>query len=412
MRHNYSRFLSYASLVLLLLALFLPQQGLDARKKGKAEYVILVSMDGFRHDYVLTYSAPTLREMEATGVSTAMLPSYPASTFPNHYAIATGLVPDHNGLVNNSFWNPDAGDFYSMGGPNRDNPAFYLGEPIWNTASRQGVLSGVNYWVGSEYAIGGKRPAYYRPYDNNLLSYEARTDSTLALLRKPLGERPRLLMLYFDEPDHTGHRFGPSAPETGAQVARVDSMICRLRRGIRKMGLEKKVDLIVLSDHGMAEISPDRVVSPSKYLKEEWYEHMIYGIPTSIFSRNEQCRDSILTALRDVEHIHVWKKEEIPAELDYGTSNRIGDIVVAPDTGWQFSDRPSRNKGTHGYFPQDPRMQTVFRAEGPDFRKGFKAAQFRNVSIYPLVCWILGIEPSPNDGDIGEVAPMLTSRVE
>lgn len=401
-----------AALLFVTLLFLLPSQGMDARKKGKAEYVILVSMDGFRHDYVIKYSTPTLNEMAKTGVSTAMLPSFPASTFPNHYALATGLVPDHNGLVNNSFWNPDANDFYSMGGPNRDNPAFYLGEPIWNTASRQGILTGVHYWVGSEYAINGKRPAYYRPYDNNLLSYEARTDSTLALLKKPKALRPRLLMLYFDEPDHTGHSFGPDSDETGAQVARVDSMICRLRKGIKEMGLQKKVDLIVLSDHGMAEISPDRVVKPSDYLKEEWYDRMVVGTPTSIFSKNEQCRDSIMAALKGVEHIHVWKKEDIPAELDYGTSNRIGDILVAPDAGWQFRDRPSPGKGAHGYFPSDSQMQTVFRAEGPDFRKGFEAAQFRNVSIYPLICWILGIEPSPNDGDLGEIKDMLRYKTD
>ena len=382
-------------------------QNAEARKP-RAKYVILVSMDGFRHDYMDMYSAPNIAQMAEVGVSTVMIPSYPASTFPNHYALATGLVPDHNGIVNNSFWDPTIKEYYSMGGVNKNNPVFFLGEPIWNTAERQGIISATNYWVGSDVKIQGKYPTYYREYKSDeLLSYEARTDSTLALLAKPRKERPRLLLLYFDEPDHTGHLEGPYGEGVKEQVARVDQMIGRLRAGIRRMGLRKKVDLIVLSDHGMTEISPERLVSPSKYIKEEWTEHMIYGTPTSIFSKDEACRDSILTALRGVEHIQVWRKEEIPAELGYGSSPRIGDIVVAPDLGWQFSDRPPRNKGTHGFSPYDSEMQTVFRAEGPDFRKGYKAPTFRNVSIYPLICHILGIEPSPNDGDLDEVKGML-----
>ena len=376
-------------------------------RKPKAKYVIMVSMDGFRYDYPEKYGAPNLDKIALNGVSTDMLASFPSSTFPNHYAIATGLVPDHNGLVNNSFWDPDLKEYYSLSGPNKDNPAFYLGEPIWNTAQRQGVLAGINYWVGSEFEIGGSRPKYYRPYDNaTLLNYEERTDATLAFLSMPKKDRPRLIMLYFDEPDHTAHANGPDSPLVGEQVARVDAMIGRLREGIRRKGLQNKVDLIVLADHGMTEISPERVVKPSDYIKPEWYDHIVTGIPTSIFSKPEY-RDSIYNAMKDIPHVHVWKKEEIPAELNYGSSNRVGDIVVAPDLGWQVTEVASRNKGAHGFFPWEKEMQPVFRAEGPDFKKNVRVPQFRNVSVYPLVCWILGIEPAPNDGDFEEVRPML-----
>jgi len=395
------------NLFLMALAIFAFTVNGEARKP-KARYVILVSMDGFRHDYPLMYETPVLDEMARNGVSTAMLPSFPASTFPNHYALATGLVPDHNGIVNNSFWDSERKEYYSMGGENRSDATFYLGEPIWNTAQRQGIIAGVNYWVASDFGVNGKHPRYYRVYDNdNLLSYEARVDSTIALMLKPVKDRPRLLLLYFDEPDHTGHVFGPHSPETAACVNRVDSMIGRLREGLKAHGLDKKTDLIVLADHGMVEVSPDRLVNPFDYINRDWCSNIIQGTPTSIFSKNEACRDSILTALKGVEHIYVWKKEEIPAELNYGTSPREGDIIVAPALGWQFYSRPSKSKGAHGYFPSYAEMQTVFRAEGPDFKKGYAAPQFRNVSVYPFICWLLGIEPAPNDGDRSEMMPMV-----
>ena len=400
----------YLRSILLLLGLCL-LPGLSARSanlpKPKAEYVIVVSCDGFRWDYPEKYKSPTIDEMGRTGVRADMLPSFPASTFPNHYAIATGLVPDHNGLVNNSFWAADLGKYYSMSSPEKNNPAFYLGEPIWNTAERQGVKAGIHYWVASEYLIGGRQASYWKRYGVDMLSYEARVDSTLALLDKPMSERPRLLMLYFDEPDHTGHEFGPDDPRVGVEVRRVDKMVARLRNGLKKMGLKDKVDLIVLSDHGMTGISPDRCVKPHDFIKKSWYDRITTGAPTSIFTKNEACRDSVLAAFANVEHVSVYKKEEVPAELNYGTSPRIGDVVVIPECGWQLVDKPRKKRGAHGYRPSDRDMQAIFRAEGPDFKRGFRCPQFRNVSVYPLVCHLLGIEPAPNDGAIEEVAPML-----
>ena len=401
------RFILFLSLVLGVAA---PQ--LDARRPGrlprpKADYVIIVSMDGFRYDYPDLYHTPALDEMAANGVSAVMVPSYPSSTFPNHYALATGLVPDHNGLVNNSFWDPDIDRSYSIGARDKDDPRFYFGEPLWNTAQRQGVTAGVVYWVGSEFLIGGARPRYYRVYGRDMLGYEERVDSVLALLDKPRRDRPHLIMLYFDEPDHQGHEHGPLSPEVAGAVEYADKMIGRLREGLSRRRDARKIDLIVLSDHGMTEMSPDRILRPSDYIKSSWYKRMITGAPTSIFSRDAACRDSLLTALRRMPHVRVWKKEEIPAELRYGTSRRIGDIVVDPDLGWRISEKVRTHKGDHGFDPHSAEMQVIFRAEGPDFRRGYRAPSFRNVSVYPLACHLLGIRPAPCDGDISEMATML-----
>lgn len=389
----------------LLWVLTLPLYA-EGPRKGQ-RYVVLVSMDGFRHDYIDSNRTPSFDKMARRGVSAVMKPSYPASTFPNHYTLATGLVPDHNGLVNNSFWEPVHQERYSIGGKNKHNSYFYLGEPLWNTAQRQGVLAGVTYWVGSDFEIGGGRPAYYLPYNERLLSFRKRIDRTAELLSLPEDKRPHLVMLYFSEPDHTGHAYGPMSRETRREVVKMDQLLGTLRGRLSRLPIAGDIDLIVLSDHGMAELSEERCISVDRYVKKQWTERIIHGTPTSIYSRDAACRDSILTALSGVEHLHVWKKEAVPAELQYGSSDRLGDILVAPDCGWLFTDRPGAKKGGHGYFPSDPEMQTVFRAEGPDFKEAYTAPSFRNVSIYPLVCYLLGIEPAPNDGDLEEVRNML-----
>lgn len=96
------------------------------------------------------------------------------------------------------------------------------------------------------------------------------------------------------------------------------------------------------------------------------------------------------------------EKEEIPAELHYGSSDRIGDIVVAPELGWQFTDVARDTKGAHGYFPQSPDMQVMFRAIGPDFKTGYTAKGFVNVDIYPLLSYLLQIVPEKPTGSLNE----------
>lgn len=391
----------------LLLALVLTGFVLPSSAKTPLKrYVIVVSLDGFRWDYPEMYDCPNINAIAENGVATAMWASFPASTFPNHWALATGLVPDHNGIVNNTFWAPDMGGFYSIGGPNKSVPGYFLGEPVWQTAERQGVTAATVYWVGSDVAVNGKYATYWWGYGQNMLTYEERVDQVLKYLDLPARERPHLIMLYFDEPDHSGHSFGPRSPEVGAAVKRVDDMIGRLREGLAKKKFADQIDLIVLADHGMTDISYERCVNPYDYIKKDWCEQIVTGTPTSIFSKPEY-REKIYTALKEAPHVSVWKKEEIPAELCYGSSERIGDIVVAPDLGWQVGDRPRSYPGAHGYSPYEPDMQPIFRAEGPDFRKGFAGASFHNVSVYPLVCYLLGVRPSPNDGNFDEVRQLL-----
>ena len=393
---------------LLLLALLLCGVAFqaDARRQPK-RYVIVVSLDGFRWDYPTIHKSPNIDKIAASGVSTAMWASYPASTFPNHWALATGLVPDHNGIVNNSFWAPDMNGFYAIGGPNKSISGYFLGEPIWVTAERQGVKAATIYWVGSDLEDPNRHASYWRDYgDKPLLEYESRIGEVLSLLKRPKKERPHLIMVYFDEPDHSGHNFGPRSEEVRAAVKRVDDMVGLLRKGIAKLNCASQIDLIVLSDHGMTDISYDRCINPYDYIKKEWCDVIMTGTPTSIFTKPEY-RDSVYNALQGVEHISVWKKDEVPAELNYGTSVRLGDIIVAPDLGWQIGKHPRSYPSAHGYNPYEPDMQPIFRAEGPDFKKGFIAASFRNVCVYDLICHLLGIEPAPNDGSLEEVKQLL-----
>lgn len=371
-------------------------------------YTIIVSCDGFRWDFPYVYDTPNVDQIAREGVKSDMRPSYPASTFPNHYAMATGLYPDHHGIVNNSFWSPELELTYAVGDPvTGKDPRFFLGEPIWLTAQRQGVISATIYWVGSDVNIQGQHPRYWFDYGSNLISYEDRVKTALEYLQLPEAERPHFIMLYFDEPDHTEHTYGPFSEETREAIKRADDAIGLLRKGLAQLPMADKINLIVVADHGMAEIHPIKNQKPSDYLKPEWVERMVQGIPTSIFTKPEY-RDSVYNTLKQLPHLTVWKKEEVPAELHYNTSSRIGDIIAAPDLGWQFQDVPRTGHGAHGYDPAEPDMHALFRAVGPAFKTGgFVATEFHNVDIYPLLCHLLGIDPAPCDGDFERIKQVL-----
>ena len=374
----------------------------------KRNLTIVVSLDAFRWDYPTIYNTPWLDSIAANGVAATMVPSYPSSTFPNHFTLATGLVPDHHGIVNSQFWAPEKGELFSMGdSATRYNPYYFGGEPIWVTAKKQGVKSASIYWVGSDVAIQGLYPDYYLRWDNEpRLTYPQRVEEALRIAKLPESERPSLLMVYFDEPDWTTHHYGPVAEESEAVIEQLDSLMGILYRGLKE--LDYGVNLIVTSDHGMTEISDEKFISIEQTVNPDWVERIVSTNPTSIFCK-EGCRDSLFNQLSKVKHISVWRKEEVPAHLNYGSSNHLGDLIVAPDLGWQFATTPRGLNGAHGYDINEPDMQIIFRACGPDFKRGYTLPHtFSNVDLYSILAELLKIEPAKTDGSLEKVQELFS----
>lgn len=374
----------------------------------KRNLTIVVSLDAFRWDYPTIYNTPWLDSIAANGVAATMVPSYPSSTIPNHFTLATGLVPDHHGIVNSQFWAPEKGELFSMGdSATRYNPYYFGGEPIWVTAKKQGVKSASIYWVGSDVAIQGLYPDYYLRWDNEpRLTYPQRVEEALRIAKLPESERPSLLMVYFDEPDWTTHHYGPIAEESEAVIEELDSLMGILYRGLKE--LDYGVNLIVTSDHGMTEISDEKFISIEQTVNPDWVERIVSTNPTTIFCK-EGCRDSLFEQLSKVKHISVWRKEEVPAHLNYGTSNHLGDLIVAPDLGWQFATTPRGLNGAHGYDINEPDMQIIFRACGPDFKRGYTLPHtFSNVDLYSILAELLKIEPAKTDGSLEKVQELFS----
>ena len=381
--------------------------------EGRDTYTVIISLDGLRWDYLDTYDVPFMNQLAREGVAAVMQPSFPSKTFPNHYTLATGLVPDHHGIISNTFWDRERGVEFSLGNKDTRNKGYYYGgDPVWLTAKRQGVKTATVFWVGSDVAIQGEHPTYWKDYQTEQLDYEARVDEILRLLRLPEEKRPHLVMAYFEEPDRSGHNYGPLNRVTRRAMEDMDLLLSLMWTRIQMLPIGNQVNLIITGDHGMTSVDPKRFVDIDDVLPKHWYTRFCNDYPTLIYASGPQYIDSICDALRQVDHVRAWKAADVPAYLNYGTNKNMGDVVVLPDVGWLFADKPSdTQRGSHGFDHTAADMQVGFRAIGPDFKKGYrKEDRFGNVCVYPLLCHLLGVTPSPNDGSLDEVRDMLRAQ--
>ena len=383
----------------------------SVRSERETPYVVMVSLDAFRWDYDSIYGTPVLDDIADKGVmAVRLIPSFPTKTFPNHYSIATGLYPDHHGLVNNSFYAPDLDLVYRIGDRAMvSNGAFYGGEPVWITARKAGLKTASFYWVGSEAPIMGMQPDFWKPFDEEV-PFSDRVDTVLAWLSLPERKRPHLVTLYFEEPDAVSHVYGPLSTETGAVVKSLDSLMGQLREGISRLPQAKNVNLIVLSDHGMAEIDTSRYNYVFDTLPQTMVKRIYGGSPVWAVEPVEGMTDSVLYYLNIQHGMKAYRREDLPGHLHYGTHPRIPAVVLIADPGWVAGVRPKPsgyNRGDHGYDWKFRDMHSIFYAEGPAFKKGFAVDTLYNVDVYNIISEILNLTPAPNDGNRERISPLF-----
>ncbi len=396
----------FTLLFLLFSLLFI--QHISSQEKP---YVILVSFDGFRWDYCNNTSTPTFDSIEANGVRAKSLkPSFPTKTFPNHYTIATGLYPDNNGIVHNTFFVPEKKVVYKISDRTKVQDGYYYdGTPIWNLAETQGVKSASFFWVGSEADIQNQQPSYWKEYEHNF-PFEQRVDTVIKWLKLPEKERPHLILLYFHEPDSHGHKYGPDSEEMKDHVQYLDSILSYLTQRLNKLKHQGAINLIVTSDHGMSTVSKERVVVLKDYLKDKWLNRILGSNPNFNLTYKKEFKDSVLDALKKIKHIQFWERKNIPKYLNYGKNNRIGNISIVADSSWSVVLNKYDNigpKGAHGYDNTNLDMHAIFYASGPAFKNAYIAPELLNIDIYPLIAYILGLKTPKIDGELNRIKEVL-----
>jgi predicted AlkP superfamily pyrophosphatase or phosphodiesterase len=374
---------------------------------------ILISIDGFRPDYLDRGTTPNMSALAKSGVRARMQPSFPTKTFPNHFTLVTGLRPDHHGITGNSMIDPRRpGQMFSLGDSKQALDPFWwnAAEPIWITAEKAGIRTGTMFWPGSEVPFGLIRPSDWARYDQNI-SDTQRVNTVLDWMRRPADIRPKFVTLYFDIVDTAGHRFGPDSKEVNAAINNVDEDIGNLIQGLAK--LRRKVNLIIVADHGMASIAEDRVIQLDTLLDKASYVAVETG-PYAAIEPVTGTQAAVAKAfLKPHEHMQCLRKEDLPPRLHYGKNSRVAAIICIAEPKWSIlSGTPQypTTGGAHGWDNAMPEMDALFLANGPAFGKGVTVKRFENVDIYPLLARVIGVAPIASDGDITPVMSALKEK--
>jgi predicted AlkP superfamily pyrophosphatase or phosphodiesterase len=379
----------------------------------KKPYIILISADGLRYDLADKYHAEDLIRLRSSGVAADyMQPVFPSLTFPNHYSIATGDYPSHDGIVDNNFYDPAKELVYRMSNKKGvEDSSWYGGTPLWVLAENQGMLSASFYWVGAEAAIRGVRPTYYYKF-NSLITMNDRIRDVCNWLLLPEEKRPHLITFYIPDVDHEEHLHGVNSKQVEDAVQYVDKSIAHLVRSVDSLNLP--VSYIFLSDHGMVDIDTLHTLSLPKSIDTSRFIIMNSQAIVHMYARNSS---DILPAYKvlksSARDYDVYLATKMPARWHYSKKddryNRIGDIILIshPPKVFNLTGR-HLDPATHGFDPALQVMHATFYAWGPAFKKNLKIGGFENIHIYPLIADILQIEiTEPVDGDLKVLKPIL-----
>jgi predicted AlkP superfamily pyrophosphatase or phosphodiesterase len=379
-------------------------------------YVILISADGFRYDLADKFQAKNLIRLRSKGVEAEYMQSvFPSLTFPNHYSIATGDYPVHDGIVDNSFFDPARNQVYAMGNRKEvEDSSWYDATPIWVLAENQNMLTASFYWVGTEAAIRGVRPTYYYKF-NNLIPMEERIRDVRDWLSLPEEKRPHLITFYIPDVDHEEHLHGVDSRQTENAVHFVDESVAQLVRTLDSLNLA--VNYIFVSDHGMTDIDTLNTLSLPKTIDTSRFVILNSLALVHLYARNPA---DILRAYKELKSAakdyDVYLAADLPERWHYNKKedryNRIGDIILVSHPPKVFNLNGHRlNAATHGFDPALTVMHATFYAWGPSFKSNYKIKGFENINIYPLIADILQLKiTDPVDGNLNVLKPILNKN--
>jgi predicted AlkP superfamily pyrophosphatase or phosphodiesterase len=379
----------------------------------KKPYVIFISADGFRHDLADKYHATNLLSLRTRGAAApSMIPSYPSVTFPNHYTLATGLYPSHQGLVDNTFFDRQKGRGYRIGDRTAvEDSSFYGGTPIWVLAEQQQMLSASFFWVGSETAVKGIRPTYYYRF-NDKIAFDTRLQAVKDWLTLPEDKRPHLILFYLSQVDHAEHMYGPNSKETEEAVHLVDDVIGRMVKIVDSLHLP--VNYVFVSDHGMAQVDTlHGIENATSAIDTSKFIISFGGTMIHLYAKDKKDIAPAYAALKaSADGFDVYLPDETPARWHYTSKDdryhRIGDILLVAHIPRIFHGRGRIIAGEHGYDNILPDMGASFYAWGPAIRPGLKIPAFENVNVYPLIAKILGLDITEKiDGELKVLQPIL-----
>ncbi|VVT57475.1 uncharacterized protein SAPINGB_P005714 [Magnusiomyces paraingens] len=382
---------------------------------------LVVSLDGFHPHYVSESLTPHLHTlMTRGGGAPYMIPSFPSSTFPNHFSMVTGKYPANHGIVGNTFWDDKLQKQFFNTNPSESlERVWWAAQPVWVTAPLQGVRTAVHMWPGSESEWNEVTASGLFEYDryNGSEILENKVQRVFTWIDREMETRPELILTYVPTVDTAGHKYGISGDGLIEALKQVDSLVGELVSGLASRNLTEIVNLVVVSDHGMAPTSNERLIYLDDLVEIDNIEH-IDGWPLiGLRPKTSLNLNNLYQNLKEAQSLYgedkwdVYLREDIPPEWRFGGKSnnkfksRIAPLWLVPKVGWSFTTKDQMEKlngvykplGVHGYNNTEVLMRALFLAQGPYFAAQEYLRPFENIGLYNIMCWSLGIKPVAND---------------
>ena len=397
--------------------LFIIAMGLAASLWGAAstaQTLVLVSIDGFRWDYLDWPQATNMRSIAAQGSRVTKLRTvYPSKTFPGHLSIATGLHPTQHGVIDNYFCRSDRTDCYSMG-KGRKDPSWLAGIPLWTLVEQQGGRASTFFWPESDAPFANKLPTDYRAFDGRV-PHRERVQQVVDWLSLPADQRPDLVTLYFSVVDSTSHTYGPTAPATLSAIVEVDRQIAVLWQAIESLNLREGTDinLMLVSDHGMSEVDPNLFIDTNTLPRPKGFKRVNGTTRVTYYQRDPDADIDALSGALDRLSQDRWRRlsSRDLAERHFEHHPGVGDLIIEtapPRVFRRGGGRDAGLRGLHGYPATVEDMAAFLVAVGPDFQEGKVISEAHQLDVYPVAATLLGLEvPDTIASDGGPLRAIL-----
>ncbi|CAF1300171.1 unnamed protein product [Rotaria magnacalcarata] len=384
-----------------------------AKRSAELPRLLIISLDGFRHDYLNQYEFPILNQFRHEGVQATqgMKPTFTTMTFPNHISIATGMYQEDHGIVHNSFFDRLLNRTIGMSSRDDGQWSDPNVEPIWITATKQNIKSAVLFWPSCHNKFHGIRPLIYSWSYTDDIPFREKIDNAIGYFR----ELPvQLVLLYHFEPDKQGHTYGPDSIEVRDTLVRLDGDIGYLLDRVQT-DLGDDLNIIILSDHGMTNVT--KVTRPfyEKYVNRSSVDSNILSGALFNVMPNSGKTEEVFNSLSQIPNVTVYKRDEMPERFHYSKpKHRLGELTALTNSeGHILSPATTNaaypNKGNHGWDNAAQSMQAIFMARGPLFSKSIQIDSLNNVDIYHIACHILKIKPNryANAGSLANLTSLF-----
>lgn len=374
--------------------------------------LLLVSFDGFRADYLKRFPMPNLKRLYGEGVLVEQLTNvFITKTFPNHYSLVTGLYAESHGILASNMYDPVSKKHFHAG--NDTDPMWWnKTQPLWVTALDSGYKTAAMMWPGSEVTIRNHTATHFFHYNPDV-TFQQRLGNVTNWIRGDGKERGVMFAaLYWEEPDRSGHLYGPdNTTAMGKALKEVDDNVGLLVSELKQAGLWGHINVLVTSDHGMAQCSADRLIRLDDCLHPDNYTLVDLTPVAALIPKGDT--ETVFNLLNKCHaHMTAYMKKAIPDRLHYRNNKLIQQIILVADEGWTIVQRGNKlpRLGDHGYDNSLPSMHPFLAATGPSFRKNYQIRSLQSVDVYPLMCHLLSVPPQPNNGTLTEARCLLANE--